>query len=647
MRATRIAALAALTAALVAAFGVSPAGATVTPSFSATGVATCTGTSHVTVTIQAQNPDPIHQAADVVLLVDRSGSIGSAVFENDVKNSLNTFVTNAAPTAGGNHIGIVGFSTNAQDILSLTGSEPALHTAVTGMTYPGGFTYTKDGLTAAEAMLTGPDARAAAPKVIIVETDGVWNGGSAAITAAQNPTALAASLVAGGTTIFAVGVGPGVNTSDLTAIAGGVGSRVFSAGNYAALDAALDSALTEIVPAATNLSYHVVTAPGFTLSGTPTASSGTVAASPGGFTWTQSEVNSAAGTTITISYDEQYTGSTDGAQALASTALLGYTDDAGAPQSADYSADTVDVSGCNRPPVADAGADRTVELNGSHTTNVTLDGSGSSDPDGDALSYAWSDGSTGAAPTVSLGLGTHTFTLTVTDPEGAQSTDDVTITVVDPTAPIIGHTIIGTPGNNGWYTSDVSVLFAASDDESDITSPACATTNVTSDTASAVASCSATSAGGTSSDSVTIKRDATGPTVTFGGNAGTYSLTDTVAITCTAADALSGLATPANCGGVSGAAYTFAGGLNTFTRTATDNAGNSTNGSVSFTVVVDAAGLCGLIRQWADNAGVANSLCVKIAKGNMQPFWNELAAQRGKHVPAAKADIILALSRGL
>ena len=73
----------------------------------------------------------------------------------------------------------------------------------------------------------------------------------------------------------------------------------------------------------------------------------------------------------------------------------------------------------------------------------------------------------------------------------------------------------------------------------------------------------------------------------------------------------------------------------------------STTRSATFIVAVDAAGLCALIQQWSDNAGVAHSLCVKLDHGNMRPFWNELAAQRGKHIPADKADIIRALSLGL
>jgi hypothetical protein len=94
----------------------------------------------------------------------------------------------------------------------------------------------------------------------------------------------------------------------------------------------------------------------------------------------------------------------------------------------------------NRPPIADAGADRTVSANASCQAQVTLDGSGSSDPDGDALTYAWSGSfgtATGAGPTVTLPLGKTTITLVVSDGNGGTASASVDITVVDTTAPTI------------------------------------------------------------------------------------------------------------------------------------------------------------------------------------------------------------------
>ncbi len=95
----------------------------------------------------------------------------------------------------------------------------------------------------------------------------------------------------------------------------------------------------------------------------------------------------------------------------------------------------------NRDPVADAGADRTVECTGAvGGTAVTLDGGGSGDEDGDALSWSWtwSGGSaTGVAPTISLPDGSHAITLVVADGKGGTSTDEVVVTIEDTTAPVV------------------------------------------------------------------------------------------------------------------------------------------------------------------------------------------------------------------
>jgi len=88
----------------------------------------------------------------------------------------------------------------------------------------------------------------------------------------------------------------------------------------------------------------------------------------------------------------------------------------------------------NHPPVADAGLDQTVQSGGSGGTLVTLDGSKSSDADGDVLSFVWKDElgnvvGTTAVVQVTVQVGVHTFTLTVTDPGNLSSTAKTVITV--------------------------------------------------------------------------------------------------------------------------------------------------------------------------------------------------------------------------
>lgn len=92
----------------------------------------------------------------------------------------------------------------------------------------------------------------------------------------------------------------------------------------------------------------------------------------------------------------------------------------------------------NKPPEADAGEDQIVECTGQDGAAVTLDGSASSDPDGDELTYTWTwpgGSATGMVATATFPLGSHCVTLTVRDPSGHEDRDEVSIQVVDTTPP--------------------------------------------------------------------------------------------------------------------------------------------------------------------------------------------------------------------
>src|SRR5829696_704234 len=123
-------------------------------------------------------------------------------------------------------------------------------------------------------------------------------------------------------------------------------------------------------------------------------------------------------------------------------------------------------------------------------------------------------------PYASDGIGSQEATCSYTDSGGlGPATASVTYNIVDPSAPVI--TKVVTPaspdGDNGWYTSDVTVDWTVSDPESpnSIQKTGCVDQSITSDQAATTYSCSATSAGGNAPEqSVTIKRDATEPSVT-------------------------------------------------------------------------------------------------------------------------------------
>ena len=129
--------------------------------------------------------------------------------------------------------------------------------------------------------------------------------------------------------------------------------------------------------------------------------------------------------------------STNATFSIAGTYTLQLTASDGALSGSDPLTVVVEPA-ANVAPNADAGTDQVVQDNAPYgTENVTLHGEGSSDSDGSIVGYAWTEGATLLAntvtPTIALADGVHIITLTVTDDKGATDTDEVIITVQLPT----------------------------------------------------------------------------------------------------------------------------------------------------------------------------------------------------------------------
>ena len=102
------------------------------------------------------------------------------------------------------------------------------------------------------------------------------------------------------------------------------------------------------------------------------------------------------------------------------------------------------IGSANRAPTPDAGGDQTVECSSPNGTAVTLDGTGSTDPDDDTLTYTWTgpfvEGGgtvTGSSPVVTLPEGISLITIVVDDGQAPTVSDTVFVTVRDKTPPML------------------------------------------------------------------------------------------------------------------------------------------------------------------------------------------------------------------
>jgi hypothetical protein len=163
--------------------------------------------------------------------------------------------------------------------------------------------------------------------------------------------------------------------------------------------------------------------------------------------------------------------------------------------------------------------------------------------------------------------------------------DAVVAQALDATPPEVTSTLSPAEptGQNGWWTGDVTATWSATDDGSPVGARiGCGQASLVADGTEA-SSCEATSAGGTTSRSVTLKRDATPPDApAFTGiDATTYeasTLPASAAVGCTSSDTTSGLAS------CTVSPLDASPGEHTITATATDNAGLTSTSTLTYTV---------------------------------------------------------------
>ncbi len=112
--------------------------------------------------------------------------------------------------------------------------------------------------------------------------------------------------------------------------------------------------------------------------------------------------------------------------------------------------------------------------------------------------------------------GTYSFTIEAKDENGFYAVRDMQVVVADATPPTVEPLFNGEFTQAGWYNIDVQLEWRVRDAQSPVTgSTGCGTITISQDTDGTDYTCTATSGGGTTSRTVTIRRDTIGPDTRF------------------------------------------------------------------------------------------------------------------------------------
>jgi Concanavalin A-like lectin/glucanases superfamily len=152
----------------------------------------------------------------------------------------------------------------------------------------------------------------------------------------------------------------------------------------------------------------------------------------------------------------------------------------------------------------------------------------------------------------------------------------------DSTPPAVTPAVSGPLGAGGWYVGNVNTAWTITDESLVRSSSGCDPMPITADTAGATLTCEATTAGGTGSGSVTIKRDARPPTLKCSAANPAFPVAaKDKAVSASVSDSLSGPASAS----VSAAADTSSPGSRSVKLTGSDAAGNTASVSCPYTVL--------------------------------------------------------------
>lgn len=235
----------------------------------------CDGSIKVTMALSAA-PDILSNPTDIVLILDKSGSMAGIPFEN-MKNGANTFIdiidkstdSNQDGNIGsGSHIGIVSFSDVAEINSQLTTSVSDLKPAVNSLN-SGGFTNHGDAFEKAMEIFNPLSQN---KKIIIMFTDGKT-------TVGIDPTPIAENAKSMGITIYCIGLmgsnGIDINILNQWATDPDISHVVVTPNSEDLEELFAELASNISKTGATNIFIEETINPNFIITGIPTTTKGT------------------------------------------------------------------------------------------------------------------------------------------------------------------------------------------------------------------------------------------------------------------------------------------------------------------------------------------------------------------------------------